>query len=204
MKGKILRSGLFGFKKTDVLNYIARLDERAEEKIKEKEAEADSLRSELSDMKSELEEARKNRDAIVSVLEIAQKNAKEIIENARQAADEIEKQARDTFETEKNNLNREIEIKKREMNNQFLTEGRKINNLKKEIEELRKISIKSIKKFEQDLYNIEQVLEQKENYTQNMKEAQEKISDAQFFDSIRTVPIRVVKSEAAEKTAENQ
>lgn len=194
-EGKILRSGLFGFKKTDVLNYIAKIDERAEEKLKEKSEELEKKNIEIGVMKQELEDARKNRDAIVSVLEVAQKNAKEIIENARSAADEIERQAKTFAETEKNNLNREIEIKKREINNQFLSESRKITNLKKEIEELRKLSIKAIKKFEQDLYNVERVLEQKENYTNSEKKEQEKVSEDNFFDAVRTVPIRVVKAE---------
>jgi len=195
VKGKILRSGFFGFKKTDVLNYIAMLDERTDDRIKEREEEINVLKAELSDMKEELSEARKNRDAIVSVLEVAQKNAKDIVESARLAAEEIEKQARNMAETEKNNLNREIEIKKREINNQFLAENKKIITLKKEIEELRKISLRSIKKFEQDLYNIERVLEQKENYSNTAQKEQEKDSEEQFFDSVRTIPIRVVKSE---------
>lgn len=201
MKGKILRSGLFGFKKADVLNYIASLDERAEKKLAEKQQEVDRLKKELDGIETELADARKNRDAIVAVLEAAQKNAKEIIENAKAAADEIESRAKNTAEAEKNNLNREIEIKKREINNQFLSEERKISTLKKEIEGLRMTSLKSIKKFEQDLFNIEQVLSQKESYTETSRMKQDKLSEKQFFDSVRTVPIRVVKSDVAEKQA---
>lgn len=197
MDGKILRTGLFGFKRKDVLNYILKLDESSEKRLTQKDEENKALKEELYEMKAELAEARKNRDAIVSVLEVAQKNAKDIIENAKRSAEEIEQKAKTIAETEKNNLNREIEIKKREMNNQFLTESKKIGLLKKEIEELRQISIKSIKKFEHDLSNIERVLEQKETFAENAVETQEKVSEEQFFDSIRKVPIRIVKSENA-------
>ena len=195
MEGKILRTGFFGFRKKDVLSYITKLDETTGRKIVEKADENRALKEELEGMKAELLEARKNRDAIVSVLEIAQKNAKDIIEEAKRSAEEIENKAKTFAEEEKNNLNREIEIKKREMNNQYITESKKINLLKKEIEELRQISIKSIKRFEQDLSNIERVLDQKESATEKAIETQEKVSEEQFFDSIRTVPIRVVKSD---------
>ncbi len=195
MDGKILRTGLFGFKRKDVLSYILKLDETSEKRLSEINEENKALKEELYEMKAELSEARKNRDAIVSVLEVAQKNAKDIIENAKRSAEEIEQKAKTIAETEKNNLNREIEIKKREMNNQFLTESKKISLLKKEIEELRQISIKSIKKFEHDLSNIERVLEQKETFAESAANTQEKVSEEQFFDSIRKVPIRIVKSE---------
>ena len=198
MSGKILRSGLFGYKKSDVLSYIERLDERAEVKIKEKEKEAQEAKAEIASVKAELEEARRNRDAIVSVLEIAQKHAKEIIERAQKSAEEIENGARTFAENEKNNLNREIEIKKRDINNHFITESKKIAALRKEIEEMRQMSLRSIRKFEQDLGNIESILEQKETYTQNSIIKSEKEAD-NFFDAIRTVPIRVIKSEKEDR-----
>lgn len=202
MSGKLLRSSLFGYKKSDVLEYIERLDERAENRIKEKEAEAEAAKAEIAAVKGELEEARKNRDAIVSVLEIAQKHAKEIIERAQKSAEEIESGARSFAEKEKSNLNREIEIKKRDINNHFLSESKKITALRKEIEEMRQMSLRSIRKFEQDLGNIEAILEQKEDYTKKAMDKAE-VSAENFFDSIRTVPIRVIKSENKENTQEN-
>ena len=202
MSGKLLRSGLFGYKKSDVLGYIERLDERTEQRIKEKEAEAKAARAEVLAVKEELEEARKNRDAIVSVLEVAQRHAKDIIERAQKTAEEIESGARNFAEKEKSNLNREIEIKKRDINNQFLSESRKIDMLRKEIEELRKTSLRSIRKFEQDLENIESVLEQKDEYTKNTME-KANIDAENLFDSIRTVPIRVIKSENKEIVQES-
>ena len=202
MSGKLLRSGLFGYKKSDVLEYIERLDERAEKRIKEKEAEAAVAKAEIAAVKGELDEARKNRDAIVSVLEIAQKHAKDIIERAQKSAEEIENGARSFAEKEKSNLNREIEIKKRDINNHFLSESKKINALRKEIEEMRQMSLRSIRKFEQDLGNIEAILEQKDDFTQKAILKAEKESD-NFFDSIRTVPIRVIKSETKDNTQEN-
>jgi len=202
MSGKLLRSSLFGYKKSDVLGYIERLDERTQQRIKEKEAEAKAAKAEVLAVKEELEEARKNRDAIVSVLEVAQKHAKDIIERAQKTAEEIESGARNFAEKEKSNLNREIEIKKRDINNQFLSESRKIDMLRKEIEELRQTSLRSIRKFEQDLENIESVLEQKEEYTKNTMEKAE-LDAENLFDSIRTVPIRVIKSESKENTQES-
>ena len=198
MSGKLLRSALFGYKKSDVLEYIERLDERAEKRIKEKEAEAEAAKTELAAMKEELSEARKNREAIVSVLEIAQKQAKDMIERAEKSAEEIESGARTMAEKEKNNLNREIEIKKRDINNHFLSEIKKINALRKEIEEMRKTSVSSIKRFEQELESIDRALEQKESYTQRTMNSAEQEADS-FFSSIRTVPIRVIKSDSNEE-----
>ena len=202
MSGKLLRSGLFGYKKSDVLEYIERLDEKAENRIKEKEAETAAAKAEIATVKGELDEARKNRDAIVSVLEIAQKHAKDIIERAQKTAQEIESGARSFAEKEKSNLNREIEIKKRDINNHFLTESKKINALRKEIEEMRQMSLRSIRKFEQDLGNIESILEQKDDYAQKAIVRADRESE-NLFDSIRTVPIRVIKSETRDNTQEN-
>lgn len=208
MHGNLLKSRLFGYKKSDVIKYINSLDEQASKNLQEARSEAEAYKAEatvakaeLAALKAELEESRKNRDAIVSVLEIAQNHAKEIIENAQKTADEIETGARSFAEKEKSNLNREIEIKKRDINNHFLAENKKIAALRKEIEEMRQMSLRSIKKFEQDLGNIESLLEQKENITN--KAMTKADSDAEnFFDSIRTVPIRVIKPENPEHLEE--
>ncbi len=193
MSGKILRSALFGYKKKDVISYVENLDEKAEQRIKEKEAEASALKAEIALMKGELDEARKNRDAIVSVLEIAQKHAKEIVDNAHANADEIVKIARENAEKEKSNLNREIEIKKRDINNHILTESKKISALKKEIEELRQNSIRSIRKFEQDLGSIEATLSKKEDVVK-YDNSDQTFEKSKFADVKKTVPIRVIKS----------
>ena len=199
MKKRILRNSLFGFNKSDVLDYISQLDEKAEERINEKSAENERLRAEIDSMKEELSDAKKNRDAIVSVLELAQKNAKEIVDNARVSAEEIENKARVFAETEKINLNREIEMKRREMDNQLLGESKKINKLRKEVEELRKASVLSIKKFEKELYDIESALEIKQEFSNKASEEIKGETSERFFDSLRTVPIRIVKAASDDK-----
>lgn len=202
MNGKLLRRSLFGYKKADVFRYIEMLDAKAEMRVREKENEAAAAKAEVTAVMGELEEARKNRDAIVSVLEIAQKHAKDIIERAQKSAEEIESGARSFAEKEKTNLNREIEIKKRDINNHFITESKKISALRKEVEELRQISLRSIRKFEQDLGNIEAILEQKEELAQkNMAKDENDVQG--FFDSVRAVPIRVIKPENPENTQAN-
>lgn len=209
MSGKLLRSRLFGYKKSDVLEYIERLDERAAKRVdeadkraREKEAEANALKAEMASVKGELEEAQKNRDAVVSVLEVAQKHASDIVENAKRTAYEIESSARENAEKEKNNLNREIEIKKRDINNHFLSENKKINALRREIEDMRKTSCALIKKFEHELGNIDETLKQKENMTENAME-KSRLDNNIFFNSVREVPIRVIKSQADEKEKES-
>lgn len=189
-----LRTRLFGYKKSDVLDYINKLDLNAQAQIKEKTDENKKLKDEISGMKQELEDARKNRDAIVSVLEIAQKKADEIMTEARSAAKQIEDNAAKYAETEKNNINREIEIKRREIDNQLIGESKKIASLRQEIEELRNASLQSIKRFERELGNIESILGQKERIAAQESELSSDKKKNSFFDSLRTVPIKIVKT----------
>ena len=168
------------------------------EKLNENEIKLQREKEEIEELfKQQLEETRKNREAVVSVLEIAQKHAKDIMENAQKNAHEIEKEARDHAEKEKSNLDREIEIRKRDMNNQFLSESKKINALRKEIEEMRRHSLESIRKFENELSNIDRHLEQKENYAN--KAVNSVAENDGFLDFIKKVPIRIIKTENKEE-----
>lgn len=196
MGDKRLRTSLFGYNRKDVIDYINNLDLNAQKMIKEKTDENKQLKDEIDGMKHELEDARKNRDAIVSVLEIAQKKADEIMTDARAAAKQIEEDAAKYAEDEKNNVNREIEVKRREIDNQLIGESKKIASLRKEIEDLRQASLKSIKRFEQELGNIENLLNQKEKNAAEEAESASEKKKGSFFDAIRTVPIKIVKSSA--------
>lgn len=196
MGDKRLRTSFFGYNRKDVIDYINNLDLNAQKMIKEKTDENKQLKDEIDGMKHELEDARKNRDAIVSVLEIAQKKADEIMTDARAAAKQIEEDAAKYAEDEKNNVNREIEVKRREIDNQLIGESKKIASLRKEIEDLRQASLKSIKRFEQELGNIENLLNQKEKNAAEEAESASEKKKGSFFDAIRTVPIKIVKSSA--------
>ena len=196
MGDKRLRTSLFGYRRKDVIDYINNLDLNAQKMIKEKTDENKQLKDEIDGMRHELEDARKNRDAIVSVLEIAQKKADEILTGARAAAKQIEEDAAKYAEDEKNNVNREIEVKRREIDNQLVGESKKIASLRKEIEDLRQASLKSIKRFEQELGNIESLLNQKEKNAAEEAESASEKKKGSFFDAIRTVPIKIVKSSA--------
>ncbi len=196
MGDKRLRTSLFGYRRKDVIDYINNLDLNAQKMIKEKTDENKQLKDEIDGMRHELEDARKNRDAIVSVLEIAQKKADEIMTGARAAAKQIEEDAAKYAEDEKNNVNREIEVKRREIDNQLIGESKKIASLRKEIEDLRQASLKSIKRFEQELGNIENLLNQKEKNAAEEAESASEKKKGSFFDAIRTVPIKIVKSSA--------
>lgn len=196
MGDKKLRTSLFGYNRKDVIDYINNLDLNAQKMIKEKTDENKQLKDEIDGMKHELEDARKNRDAIVSVLEIAQKKADEIMTDARAAAKQIEEDAAKYAEDEKNNVNREIEVKRREIDNQLIGESKKIASLRREIEDLRQASLKSIKRFEQELGNIENLLNQKEKNAAEEAESASEKKKGSFFDAIRTVPIKIVKSSA--------
>ena len=196
MGDKRLRTSLFGYRRKDVIDYINNLDLNAQKMIKEKTDENKQLKDEIDGMRHELEDARKNRDAIVSVLEIAQKKADEILTGARAAAKQIEEDAAKYAEDEKNNVNREIEVKRREIDNQLVGESKKIASLRKETEDLRQASLKSIKRFEQELGNIESLLNQKEKNAAEEAESASEKKKGSFFDAIRTVPIKIVKSSA--------
>lgn len=189
-----LRTRLLGYKKADVLNYINKLDINAQAQLKEKTDENKKLTDEIEGMKKELAEARAHRDAIVSVLEIAQKKADEIMSDAREAARQIEENAAKYAEDEKNSINREIEVKRREIDNQLIGESKKIAALRKEIEELRQSSLRSIKKFEKELGSIESILDKKEKAAVCELDAGDEKKKNSFFDSIRTVPIKIVKT----------
>ena len=73
MTGKKLRSRLFGFKKSDVFAYICEMDEKTAAKLAEKD-------NEISELKEEIAELEKNREAIINVLQTAETNAKNMID----------------------------------------------------------------------------------------------------------------------------
>ena len=157
MEGKRLRTSLFGFNKSDVCDYIRSMDERVDEKIKDKEKEINELRAQLDEMHNQREE-------IVNVLHNAEKNAKTIIEDAQKNADELKMKTDVEIEEQKDRVNREIEIKRRAIKSYYAAENRKIAQIKDEVEKMRLASVEAIKRFESELSEIEKMTDNTSGY----------------------------------------
>ncbi len=166
MSGKKFRRRLFGFKKSDVFDYIKEMDMRCSEELAEKDEEVRRANAERDDAQRKYRELDEKRDAIAAVLENAYIDAERIKkdaaedaaktrEEAAQEANDLRLEADREIENKKNEANREIELKRREIRNMYEIETRKISDLKGEVYELRKKSLAAIRVFEEELGKIE-------------------------------------------------
>lgn len=186
MEGKRLRTSLFGFNKSDVCDYIRSMDERVDEKIKDKEKEINELRAQLDEMHNQREE-------IVNVLHNAEKNAKTIIEDAQKNADELKMKTDVEIEEQKDRVNREIEIKRRAIKSYYAAENRKIAQIKDEVEKMRLASVEAIKRFESELSEIEKLTDNKSGYISSAIDFNEKNRIAEpFSDVVRAIHVHNV------------
>ncbi len=169
MSGKKFRKRLFGYKKSDVFDYIRELDSKYAEEISDKACEVTKLTAEKSALMEKYEELQSKREIIVSVLEKAHVEAAEIVAEAKSDASNMKEEASKEVMEMKNNAqaeiedkkaeaNREIELKRRALRNMYEEESRRINSLRGEVTELRANSLEAIKAFERELYDIEERL----------------------------------------------
>lgn len=86
MELRRLRRRLFGYKKADVFDFISEVDEKAAESVAEKEREIEELKARIAEFEAD-------RDAVVSVLKLAEKTAKELVDAAREQADNMRREA---------------------------------------------------------------------------------------------------------------
>ena len=177
MEGKKLRTGLFGFNKTDVCEYIRSMDERLEEKIKAKDEEIESL-------KAQIEEMRTQRDEIVQVLHSAEKNARNIVEKAQQDADDIKAKTNAEIAEQKEHTNREIDVKRRAIKSYYVAENRRISQIKEEVEKLRRASLEAIKHFENELSELEKQTDSQEGIIETAIEMSENKPGVEPFENV--------------------
>ncbi len=203
MNGKKLRKRLFGYKKSDVYDYIRELDAKYAEDSEEKACEITRLNAEKAALMEKYEELQSKREIIVSVLEKAHVEATEIVASAKEEASAIKEEANKAVIEMKNNAeaeiedkkaeaNREIELKRRALRNMYEEESRRINGLRSEVTELRANSLEAIKVFERELYDIEEKLGYRD------KSANESIGELRRGGRVETfkevkIPIKVIR-----------
>ncbi|MBQ7096792.1 MAG: DivIVA domain-containing protein [Clostridia bacterium] len=212
-----LRSRLFGFKKSDVYDYIIELDERASEQLNEKDREIAELKAKLAEYEEKLNEYEKNRDAVVKALILAEKKAEEIVCAAEEEAANMRKNAeleiqeqrditnreiqeqKDNVDREireqKNNVNREIEIKRKAIKNYYSTENKKIDQIKSEVERMRMASMEAIQNFERQLREVERMTENSSSFLESAKNYADTGSAPEVFADIeRNIPVHIIES----------
>lgn len=192
MAKRILRSRLFGFKKSDVLLYVNEMDERAEEKLKAKDKEISELKERISDLE-------KNREAVIRVLQIADEKAESMIKEAKENSEEIRSKTEAEVREQKELMNREIEIKRRAVKNYYINENKKIEQIRSDVERMRESSIDAIKRFEAELRQLGRMTKNSSAYVNSAMNYAETSSNLETFNDVeRTIPVRLVKSVGSE------
>ena len=188
MAGKKLRSRLFGFKKSDVFSYIYEMDEKAEVKLSEKDKEISQLKETIADLE-------KNREAIISVLQIAEEKAEDMVKEARKEADGIRNKAEAEAREMKEHVNREIEIKRKAVKNYYMNENKKIEQIRTDVERMRESSLEAIRRFEMELRQVGRMTENSSAYVNSAMDYADRSSNLESFDDVeRTIPVHIVKS----------
>ena len=183
-----LRRRLFGFKKADVYAFITEMDNKAAERLAEKDKEIEELKAKLAELEA-------NRDAVISVLQIAEKKAKELVDDAQNRADTIRKDAQQEVQELKTNVNREIEIKRKAIKSYYATENKKIDQIKGEVERMRRASLDAIQNFERQLREVERMTSNSSSYVDSaMDYAQTGAALETFADVDRDIPVHIVES----------
>ncbi len=188
MAEKKLRSRLFGFKKSDVLCYICEIDEKTEAKLAEKDKE-------IAELKGQITELEKNREAIINVLQTAETNAKNLVDEAKKTADDIREKAEAEIREKKEMLNREIEIKRKAVKNYYLNENKKIDQIRTEVDKMRERSIEAIRRFEEELSQVSRMTDNSSAYVNSAINYAQQSSTLETFDGVeRTIPVHIVES----------
>lgn len=203
MNGKKFRKRLFGYKKSDVYDYLRALDADYVEEIREKDREIASLTMEKNALSEKYDELQSKREIIVSVLEKAHIEANEIIFDAKAEASalkeateretlEMKKNAEAEIEDKKAEANREIELKRRALRNMYESETRRIEHLRSEVTELRRDSLEAIRVFERELSDIETKLGYRENSAVESVGELRRVGRVEPFKDVK-IPIKVIR-----------
>ena len=138
--GAKLRTALFGFKKSDVLEYLKEFDAKAtvqietrDEKIEAQKNEIFGLSSRISDFERQEVYLNQERDLIADTLVTAKHTANKIVTDAKIEASK----------------------KQAEMQQNYSIEINKLAIIRNEIVQLRKFATDAIRNFERELASIE-------------------------------------------------
>ncbi len=203
MNGKKFRKRLFGYKKSDVYDYIRELDSKYAEESRNKDCEITKLNTEKEALMEKYDELQSKREIIVSVLEKAHIEADGIVTSAKEEAAAIKEETAKTvmemknsaeaeIEDKKAEANREIELKRRALRNMYEAENRRIDTLRSEVTELRANSLEAIKMFERELYNIEEKLGYREKTTNESIGELRRGGKVETFKDVK-IPIKVIR-----------
>lgn len=138
-------TSMFGFRKSDVNSYMEKILGEFDNRLKEKDDELASLKSQNRDVKAKYEDMLKKADQISedrakigNVLIKAQEKAEQLIEDARQEALEEKKKLEEAIEAERENLvdlKREVRSLKEELRNVLKRYDDQLGDLVKDEEE---------------------------------------------------------------------
>ncbi len=194
-----LRRRLFGFKKADVFAFITEIDEKAAEKLAEKDKQIEELKARVAELEA-------NREAIVNALKFAEEKAKEIVDEAQEKADTMRKDAENEIQAkkealeqeiqiQKSNVNREIEIKRKAIKSYYSAENKKIDQIKDEVERMRRASLDAIQNFERQLREVERMTENSSSYLGSAMNYSQTGSALDTFNNVeQDIPVHIVES----------
>lgn len=197
------RKRLFGYKKSDVYDYIRELDAQFASDARDKDCEITRLQTENANLAEKYDELQSKREIIVSVLEKAHMEASEIIDEANRTARETKEEAQKTaielrraaeaeIEDKKAEANREIELKRRALRNMYEAETRRIEELRGEVTQLRANSLEAIKSFERELYDIEEKLGYRKAASEDKALEMRRGGTVTPFEGVK-IPIKVIR-----------
>ena len=183
-----LRRRLFGYKKADVFAFVTEIDQKAAEKLAEKDKQIDELKAKIADLEAE-------RGAVINALKAAEEKATELVADAREKADSMRKEAELEIQEKKNNVNREIEIKRKAIKNYYANENKKIDQIKGEVDRMRRASLDAIQNFERQLREVERMTENSSSYLDTAMDFAHTNSGLESFNDVeREIPIHIVES----------
>lgn len=149
MSSKKFRTGLFGYNKKDVYEFIEKLAKDMEEQVKEKDGTINNLKSQSEQYKDSIDEVNskyikldKDREFIADAIIRAEEQAKRIIDDAIAQA-----------KREKDAIIGEISIEKE-----------KLRRVKQDLKDLKLYAVSAVKKYEYEIDNVigEEVVDRKE------------------------------------------
>lgn len=136
---KGFRTGLFGFRKSDVCQYIQEMNTDFSAKLGKQYEEAQALREENFRLKGQLAQLQGEKDKVADALILAEQKAQEIVTATEKEADE----------------------KRRSLEADYQEEREKLLAIRAEIAGVRQAALDAIKRFETELHEMEQKAEQK-------------------------------------------
>lgn len=151
MENKKFRSRLFGFRKSDVCEYIQGMNTEFSERLQQKEIECQNLRKELYELRRQTAEMQAEKDKVAGALIQAEEKAKEIVSATEQ----------------------EAEDKRRTLELDYQAEQEKLRVIRAEIADVRKAALDAIQQFEKKMGELEgQALQREEDMPATANTAQ--------------------------------